>query len=226
LEDYESKLGSRSDTRDMRRKMNEAKSKANATSKKIEDLLRTLRDLQPKKNDDRDHKLKVARRVQESFEKQNQKFVKLLRNIQTKEKTYLEVKRSMHENRHKSSNASQHSIASSDDDVEVAAQIQDLDFTEALLKEREKDLQDVRKLAHEINLTAQFQAQKLAEASSDLEIIENDTGFTEKKTEEANRHLDQTLKNQNKASKKNLILCLAVIFICAIVIAIAFSNLN
>jgi len=205
--------------------MNDAKSKANASSKKIEDLLRTLRDLQPKKSDDRDHKLKVSRRVQESFDKQNQKFTKLLRNIQTKEKTYLEVKRSMHEsNRHKSSNASQHSFASSDDDVEVAAQIQDLDFTEALLKEREKDLQDVRKLAHEINLTAQFQAQKLAEASSDLEIIDNDTGFTEKKTEEANRHLDQTLKNQNKTSKKNLILCLAVIFICAIVIAIVLSN--
>jgi len=51
-------------------------------------------------------------------------------------------------------------------------------------------------------LTAQFQAQKLAEASSDLEVIENDTGFTEKKTEEANRHLDQTLKNQNRTSKK------------------------
>jgi len=224
LEEYEMKLGSKSDTRDMRRKMNDAKSKANATSKKIEELLRNLRDLQPKKADDRDYKLKVARRVQENFDKQSQKFIKLLRNIQTKEKTYLEVKKSMHESRHKSSNASAHSMASSDEDIEVAAQIQDLDFTEALLKEREKDLQDIRKLAHEVNLTAQFQAQKLAEASSDLEIIENDTGFTEKKTEEANRHLDQTLKNQNRTSKKNLIICLAVIFICALIIAIVVSN--
>lgn len=32
---------------------NDAKSKANATSKKIEELLRNLRDLQPKKADDR-----------------------------------------------------------------------------------------------------------------------------------------------------------------------------
>jgi len=63
--------------------------------------------------------LKVARRVQENYDKQNQKFIKLLRNIQTKEKTYLEVKKSMHESRHKSSNASAHSMASSDEDVEV-----------------------------------------------------------------------------------------------------------
>ena len=73
----------------------------------------------PFKPNSKDYKLKVARRVQENYDKQNQKFTKLLRNIQTKEKTYLEVKKSMHENRHKSSNAAQHSIASSDDDLEV-----------------------------------------------------------------------------------------------------------
>ena len=36
------------------------------------------------------------------------------------------------------------------------------------------------------------------------EVIENDVGFTEKKTEEANAHLDKALQNTSKASKKKL----------------------
>lgn len=67
----------------------------------------------------------------------------------------------MYESRAKGSNASGHSMASSDEDPEMyfnlnkqgfsnnsAAQIQDLDFTEALIKEREKDVQEVRKYNH------------------------------------------------------------------------------
>ena len=67
----------------------------------------------------------------------------------------------MHESRGRYSNASGHSMASSEEDPELyfdsvkswfsdysAAQIQDLDFTEALIKEREKDVQEVRKYNH------------------------------------------------------------------------------
>jgi len=131
----------------------------------------------------------------------------------------------MLESRLKTSNASGGgSFASGEDETELAAQIQDLDFTEALLKERQNDLQEIRRYAHEINLTAQFQAHKIHEASNDIEVIENDTAFAEKKVEEADGHLSKALEHQNKTSKKNLIVCFIAVLICAVTLAIVISN--
>lgn len=41
---------------------------------------------------------------------------------------------------------------------------------EALQRERDNDVQDIRRLAHEINLTAQYQARKLQENSEDIRM--------------------------------------------------------
>lgn len=50
------------------------------------------------------------------------------------------------------------------------AQASELDYIEALQREREDDVQDIRRLAHEINLTAQYQARKLQETSEEIGI--------------------------------------------------------
>jgi len=222
LEAFEGRLGSKGDSRQLRTKMNETKTKAIELVRIILDLLKELKDLQPKKSDDRDYKNKVQRRLQEAFNKQNKNFNELITVLQKKEKENIDLKKSMLGSRLKSSVSS--SVASGDDDLEMAAQIQDLDFAEAMLKEREKDLQDVRRLAHELNLTAQFQAQKIAEGSNDLEIVENEVGFTENKTGEANTHLEKALANTKRASKKNLVICIAVTLLCGVVIAIVVSQ--
>jgi len=206
----------------LRAKSNETKTEAIHIVKNTIELLNQLKNFQPRKADDRDYRNKVQRRVQDAFNKQNKTFTDLLTVIQKKEKANLDLKKSMIGSKVKSSVSS--SVASGDDDLEMAAQVQDLDFTEAMLKEREKDLQEVRRLAHELNLKAQFQANKIAEESNDLEVIENDVGFTEKKTEEATTNLDKALQNTSRTSKKNLIICLAVTLICCVVVAIVVSQ--
>jgi len=109
------------------------------------------------------------------------------------------------------------------------ADLHDLDFTETVLKERQEDVFEIRKydfflknennfhrLAHEINLTAQFQARKLHEASQDigkdytiqiiedfkLELVEESTKHTEIQVSEADRNLAETLKYHRRSCRK------------------------
>jgi len=57
-------------------------------------------------------------------------------------------------------------------------------------------------LAHELNLTAQYQAQKIQEASEDIVVINDQAYETEKNTENANKELEKALQNRKKSSIK------------------------
>jgi len=58
------------------------------------------------------------------------------------------------------------------------------------------------RLAHELNLTAQYQAQKIQEASEDIVVIHDQAYETEKNTENANKELEKALQNRKKSSVK------------------------
>lgn len=57
-------------------------------------------------------------------------------------------------------------------------------------------------MAHELNLTAQYQAQKIQEASEDIVVINDQAYETEKNTENANKELEKALQNRKKSSIK------------------------
>ncbi len=58
------------------------------------------------------------------------------------------------------------------------------------------------RLAHELNLTSQYQAKKLHEASLDIEMVEENTKATESEVHSANKHLDEVLKIESKGSRR------------------------
>jgi len=53
-----------------------------------------------------------------------------------------------------------------------------------------------------LNLTSQYQAKKLHEASLDIEMVEENTKATESEVHSANKHLDEVLKIESKGSRR------------------------
>jgi len=215
LEDYELQLGTKADTRTMRRKMKEHITRTNDLIKKTAAILKQFEALKPKGKNEIDSRNKILKRTKENFNKQQEKFNKTFKDIQTKEKIYLDARKSLTgENQNTNSNAST--------DIESDLQIhaQDLDFHDSLLQEREADIQDIRRLAHELNLTAQVQAQKINESSENMIYVQENVEDTEKNTESANKHLDEALKNSKAGSYRNLICLLVVLGVCVCLIVI------
>jgi len=116
------------------------------------------------------------------------------------------------------------SMAYTDAESDLQNQTFEVDYNETYLRERESDIQEVRRLAHEINLTAQFQARKIQEASEDIVIIADSTEKTEALTEAGKRNIDEALKNQKKMTTRNLICLITIIVICAVVLGIVISS--
>jgi t-SNARE complex subunit (syntaxin) len=222
LEGYYSRIEAKDDNRNLRKKMKEEQTQINIQMNQAFSLLKELDDLPLRKAEDKAYRDKIGRRVRDNLNKQSEKFKELLKKIHVKEKIFIESKKSMYESRVKSSNVSE---GSNDEEQELAADMEDLDFTEAMLKEREAYVQEVRRYAYEVNKTAQTQALILKDGSEVIEVIEEDTNIAEKKTAEGNKQLEEALKHQKKASKRNIIICLVVIFVCVIILAITLSNI-
>ena len=55
-------------------------------------------------------------------------------------------------------------------------------------------------MAHELNLTAQYQAQKIQEASEDIVVVQDQIYDTEKNAEMANKELEKALQSRKKSS--------------------------
>jgi len=191
------------------------------------ELFKQLESLTLKRPDDKEYKNKVLKRAKDSFNKQNEKFTRVLRSIQKKEKTYLQAKQNTSAQKTKSNISAYKPIGEDTDFVrtEIQADLNDLDFTEAIIKERQEDVVEIRKLAHEINLTAQFQAKKLHEASLDIEMVEDNTKDTEFKVYDANNNLAEAFKYQKRSCRRNLILCCLIMFCCILIILIVSSRL-
>jgi len=188
---------------------------ANQLVQKTKNLLAQFEALKPKRRDEVDYRNKILKRTKENFNKQNDKFTKVLKDIQMKEKIYLDVRKSIIGKGDLTA-----STASTDLEVEVQQQTQDLDFTEAMIKDRENEVQDIRRLAHELNLTAQAQAHKIHEAGEDIIIFEDMTKQQENHTAMGNKELDEALKNQKKLSARNIICLLTILVICGVVIVL------
>jgi len=207
LEDYEAQLGTKGDTRSFRKKMKDHITRTNELIKRTSAILKQFEALKPKSKGEIDLRNKILKRTKENFNKQQEKFNKTFKDIQTKEKIYLDARKSI---------TGEHSTSNASTDIENDLQIhaQDLDFHDSLLQEREQDIQDIRRLAHELNLTAQVQAQKINEASENMIYVQENVDDTEKNTESANKHLDEVLKNSKRNTWKSFICLLIIIGVC------------
>jgi len=228
LTEYKEKMGTSEDSKAMRRRMNNEVSEGNDLIKRIFEDFHEMEDLKFKRRKDVDTFNKMFRRLNNTFDDYYDRFTKVLKEIHSREKIFLEIKQSMTLNRSSTSDQStpisvitEHNANQENDQREsLLDTANNLQFYASIIEERENQLQEVRKLASEMNHLAQVQANKIYEQTDDIEGLVEDTADAEKNAEGANNELTKTLRNQQKVTKKNLIITSAIVFICILVILI------
>jgi len=220
LEEYELRLGGDGDNEKMRNKMREQLLRTDNLIKRTGEILKQFEAIKPKKKEELDYRNRILKRTKENFTKQNDKYNKLSKDIQSKGKIYGDVKKPV------ISSGKQGNLSNASTDLEgdVQTQVHDLDYNELYLREREEDIQEVRRLAHELNLKAQVQAQKLQENSQDIVIIQESINETEANTDKANKELTKVAKSQKRLSNRNLICLVVVVVACAATVWIVLAN--
>ncbi len=232
LTEYREKMGTNEDSKAMRRRMNNEVSEGNDLIKRIFEDFQEMEDLKFKRRKDVDNFNKMFRRLNNTFDDYYDRFTKVLKEIHSREKIFLEIKQSMTLNRSSASDQSAvitittdpHANQENDQKESLLDTAQNLQFYASIIEERENQLQEVRKLASEMNQLAQVQAKKINEQTDDIEGLVEDTADAEKNAEGANNELSKTLKNQQKTTKKNLIITSIIVFICFLVIIILLST--
>jgi len=228
LTEYKEKMGTSEDSKAMRRRMNNEVSEGNDLIKRIFEDFHEMEDLKFKRRKDVDTFNKMFRRLNNTFDDYYDRFTKVLKEIHSREKIFLEIKQSMTLNRSSTSDQStpisvitEHNANQENDQREsLLDTANNLQFYASIIEERENQLQEVRKLASEMNHLAQVQANKIYEQTDDIEGLVEDTADAEKNAEGANNELTKTLRNQQKVTKKNLIITSAIVFICILIILI------
>jgi len=228
LTEYKEKMGTSEDSKAMRRRMNNEVSEGNDLIKRIFEDSHEMEDLKFKRRKDVDTFNKMFRRLNNTFDDYYDRFTKVLKEIHSREKIFLEIKQSMTLNRSSTSDQSapisvitEHNANQENDQREsLLDTAQNLQFYASIIEERENQLQEVRKLASEMNHLAQVQANKIYEQTDDIEGLVEDTADAEKNAEGANNELTKTLRNQQKTTKKNLIITSVIVFICVLVMLI------
>jgi t-SNARE complex subunit (syntaxin) len=232
LTEYREKMGTNEDSKAMRRRTNTELSEGNDLIKRIFEDFQEMEDLKFKRRKDVDNFNKMFRRLNNTFDDYYDRFTKVLKEIHSREKIFLEIKQSMTLNRSSASDQSAvitittdpHANQENDQKESLLDTANNLQFYASIIEERENQLQEVRKLASEMNQLAQVQAKKINEQTDDIEGLVEDTADAEKNAEGANNELSKTLKNQQKTTKKNLIITSIIVFICLLVIIILLST--
>lgn len=234
LTEYREKMGTSEDSKAMRRRMNNEVSEGNDLIKRIFEDFQDMEDLKFKRRKDVDTFNKMFRRLNNTFDDYYDRFTKVLKDIHSREKIFLEIKQSMTLNRSSTSDQSatitgtlitEHNANQENDQKEsLLDTANNLQFYASIIEERENQLQEVRKLASEMNHLAQVQANKIYEQTDDIENLVEDTADAEKNTDSANKELTQTLRNQQKTTKKNLIITSVIVFICLLTIIILMAT--
>jgi len=189
LTEYKEKMGTSEDSKAMRRKMNNEVSEGNDLIKRIFEDFHEMEDLKFKRRKDVDTFNKMFRRLNNTFDDYYDRFTKVLKEIHSREKIFLEIKQSMTLNRSSTSDQSapisvitEHNANQENDQREsLLDTAQNLQFYASIIEERENQLQEVRKLASEMNHLAQVQANKIYEQTDDIEGLVEDTADAEKK---------------------------------------------
>jgi hypothetical protein len=215
LEEYEGRLGEKDDRQSMRDKMKLELGKTDKLIQETESLLKQFESMKMKKKDE---STKIIKRTKESFNKQKEKYTKVKRAIESKEKIYLEPKRSVDSN----SSYATGTYVQVHSDIQI--HVQDVDAYDKLLEDRAKDVQEIRKYADQLKGLAQDQADKLQENSEIIDVIEVHIEETEKNTEKGNKELDKKLQSQKLLSKKNVFCCAGLAVICGVVAVVVFAE--
>lgn len=286
LNEYKAKMGTADDTKSMRARMNSEITETNDVIKRLLDLFQELEDLKFRKKKDIDNYNKMVRRLNNLFNEHNDKFTKVIKEIHSREKIFVQVRQASVVNMNNSFSEYSATVLSSGDQAvnnednrdsivfrgsghgarydrydnesmvqsngsevnnqynppgafgtqetynyrhdesahqSVVEVMSDLDFYASIINERESNVRHVRELAAEMNKYAQVQAQRIGEQAEDLEYMVEYTTAAEANTVQANKELDQALKYQKKATKRNLCLTVLILVVCIVVAAIVFS---
>lgn len=241
LEAYKAELAKREREKAARRKMRETAVKVNKLIVYISDIFKEIQVLKFSDPKDKENRKKTLKRLRGYFTRQHDRFVQSLNTFQEKEKIYIEERRSVlsgsstnsvlsnpNQNQNQNQNQGQTQFQTqkyfesvSDPGIEVA--MQDIDFYQALLQEREQHIQQFRGIAYEIKLMAEDQRKALLENQGDLENAVSAMSVAEKMVEDGQGVLEEHEKESKKkrfdsACKRNTAVCLLVVVICGIVL--------
>jgi len=217
LEDYEEKLGTSADTKNFRGKLRE---KIDETQKEIRatlDAIKGIEGLDVKSRSDQETKLKMAKRFTEIFNKHKESFTNVLKQINTKEKVYVDQMKGS--TLQKSSDVTG-SRGESHKNEELAGQIQEIAFAEEIINDRDQDIKKVETAINLMNDINKTQALEIKSQGDGLDIVIGNITSTKDNVQKANKELESANKYEKDSTRRNLYICLIVVALVAGVLVV------
>jgi len=208
LQDYEQNLGTKVDTKSFREKMRD---KIDLTQKKIKEVLSLLSELEQldlRTRAELENRNKMTRRLREVFNKEKDKFTLCMKNINAKEKVYIEIARK----------SMADSIASSSKADEL--QIQEIDYNEDVINDRQRDIDKVGQVIRILNDINKLQAHEVEKQAENIDVIVDHIGTTKENVKKANQEIRVASKSTKNSMKRNICIFLTVLAIAVMIFVI------
>jgi len=217
VDQYSKDLKVKGNERSVKNKAKDEILKINKTINELSDQFRLLNGYKFTNKTEKEYKNKIMKRLRGYFSRQHDRFVELVATFQMSEKVCLEKRRSVFSNgsAHLSalSDVSVHRMAESIGDAEMIESIEDIDFYQVILEERESQIKLIRGIAYELNAAASDQARLLDERQQDLENAVNNASVAEQMIEEGNDEIDQGARRMGTNSRCSNALPACLLFI-------------
>ena len=236
LEEYKAELIKTSRQRSMRSSLRENIVSINNLINEICNLFRHTKTLKSPNRAEKNDRKKILQRLRIGFTQEHNRFVKTINTFEHSERVYLELRKSIFSSINSNTsgrnsnllvdNRPPINIPDSPADPEIIASMEDIDFYQAMLEEREKQVQNIKGIAYELKLAADSQAKAIQANEQDLESMVKDASFAEKMVNTGNKDLEEAAsKNKGgKSWKKNLVFCLMILLLCAVVVVIILGT--
>lgn len=207
------KLGTRSDTPDLRAKMANLRSEAKDLCKSTLHALR-------QSSSDRSSNSGVQRRLQKQFQQQLDKFQRINREIERKEQQIVAVM--------SHSAAGSSPIAGMTDEEQLTAQQEiDVQFQVYDLEEIRRKEQGIRKIEQDVTeIASMFQDLDMLvnEQQDNIDSIEANITTAKDETINASKQLQEAEGLQKKARKKQCFILIGVLIIVGIIVGIVYAS--
>ena len=237
LEEYKAELVKASRQRSVRGSIKQNIVSINNLINEICNLFRHTKTLKFSNKAEKSDRKKVLQNLRIAFTQQHNRFVRTLNTFQHSERVYLELRKSIFSSINSNTSGRNSNLLvdnravpinmpDSPADPEIIASMEDIDFYQAMLEEREKQVQNIKGIAYEIRLAADSQAKAIEANEQDLEAMIKDASFAEKMVDTGNKDLEEAASRNKggKTWKKNLVFCLMILLLCAVVVVIIIGT--
>eukprot|EP01017_Pseudomicrothorax_dubius_P036288 TRINITY_DN5182_c0_g7_i1.p1 TRINITY_DN5182_c0_g7~~TRINITY_DN5182_c0_g7_i1.p1 ORF type:complete len:267 (+),score=70.18 TRINITY_DN5182_c0_g7_i1:57-857(+) len=181
--------------------------------KQLKDLLGHLRQIKPSSKKQSDRQMMLTKKLTQFFQEEYDRFSNLVKKISSKEREYAE---SIKNGRRSDSLERQKNKVQ---DEENQMQMQQLDWDEEFMNEREKDIQQIGKATVELKGLMEQMSMQVNEQGQTLEVISSNVTSSKDNIKDSNKEL--TLANEyNRGSSRSLLMIFGILFIVLILIII------